>query len=131
MSYQPNTYKNFYKVVDRNDTCYFVNPFTKEYFYTYDIQDTPLANLVVSKVMARILFRHLFNAVYKGDFVTIVYGKKFIGETKQVKDIFDYTISGHTIKYFRFTDNTIVAIKNCNSTQEPLTETTFANVLAR
>lgn len=126
-------YKGFYKVEQTNGTyvrATFYNPETNEYFSTcvrdYDYYDGSRDNDELYYMPiddeACDAFRHANGMFRVGDKVNIVSGRKMVGETKTVADIYDFIPEhcigwqnrmAYAVEYARFTDGTKCATKHC------------------
>lgn len=63
--------------------------------------------------------RKKFSVIYKGDIVVVKRGRKYVGETKEVKGYYRYDVAGtygHAYtEYLLFTDGTKVNINHCDT----------------
>lgn len=129
-----DNYKGFYKISERGGTyvtAVFYNPTTNEIFETcvrdYDYYDGSRDNdelyYMPINDEAMVACQHAYGHFVAGDKVIIARGRKMVGETKTVKEIYDFVPSAcagykykskYATEYARFTDGTKCATKNCD-----------------
>lgn len=129
-----DNYKGFCKVWERGGayvTAGFYNPDTNEFFSTcvrdYDSRDKDELYHMQIDNAARRKYLIACGVPVEGMRVKVVRGRKFVGETKTVEEIYEFipeacrgygNRAAYAISYLRFTDGTRCAMHNCESADE-------------
>lgn len=146
-------YKGFYKVKESGGTYVvgtFYNPTTNEEFsvctrdYDYEDGRRDIDELYYLRINeeAKVAWKHAYGAVTYGDLVIIVKGRKMVGMTKEIADMYVFIPEhcrswknkmAYAKKYLVFVDGTKVASENCELAQpyEKPIQVSYEDVKAR